>query len=119
MLTSIPDSPTQLMAVWSRPNPSNGIITSYIIYCNTSTSQFYPEIASNVTLDPVSVNDGDSLEYTITGLDPFTNYDCQIAASTNIGEGVPSVTQMAQTAEAGEGILTQILVMVPYKKNMG
>ena len=98
------------MAVWSRPNPSNGLITSYTIYCNTSTSQAYPEIGSNVSLDPVSVNDGDALAYNITGLEPFTNYDCQIAARTSIGEGGLSGTQMAQTTEAGEGILLMCTV---------
>ena len=91
-----------LTANWSAPIPKNGIITSYNVYCNTSSNQTYPEqiVGSNVPTIR-SVVDGTTLTVTLTGLNPFTQYSCYVTANTSVGEGSPSATFTARTVEGG------------------
>ncbi len=91
---------TELTANWSPPVPARGHITAYTLYCNSSTQQAYPEISSGAVLAPITVN-GDSNMRIITGLTPYTSYDCQVTASTTVGEGPPSNTETETTAQAG------------------
>ena len=37
----------------------------------------------------------------IIGLQPFTNYDCSMTASTSVGEGAPTDTLTQRTVESG------------------
>ncbi|XP_064396511.1 phosphatidylinositol phosphatase PTPRQ-like isoform X3 [Halichondria panicea] len=90
---------TQLMASWSPPNPVRGHITAYTVYCNSSAQQAYPEISNSAVLASITV-DGDSTMMSIPELTPFTSYDCHVTASTSVGEGPPSNTDTAITAEA-------------------
>ena len=100
---------TLLMASWSPPNPVRGHITAYTVYCNSSAQQAYPEISNSVVLASITV-DGDSTMMSIPELTPFTSYDCHVTASTSIGEGSPSNTATARTAEAGTCIHACIVV---------
>ena len=105
-MSTVPRSPHQLSALWSPPIPKNGIITAYTVYCNTSASQAYPEqlIGPNVAT-PRSVVNGTTLGATITGLNPYTNYDCYITANTSVGEGSLSAVTTARTDESCECII--------------
>jgi len=92
--------PGTITGVWLSPDPPNGIITGYTVSCVSSATQTYPEIPTSVAQSPVMV-DGDTLMTDITGLDPYTSYDCSVTASTSIGQG-PASTDTVQTAQASE-----------------
>ena len=102
-MSTVPGSPNQLSALWSPPIPKNGIITAYTVYCNTSASQAYPEqmIGPNIAFDRTVVN-GTTLTATISGLKPYTNYECYVTANTSVGGGNFSTVAMARTAESGD-----------------
>ena len=102
-VSTVPGSPNQLSALWSPPIPKNGIITAYTVYCNTSASQAYPEQRNVATVR--SVVNGTTLVATITGLNPYTNYDCYVTANTSMGEGSPSTAATARTYESSECII--------------
>ena len=105
-ITTVPGSPYQLSALWSPPIPKNGIITAYTVYCNTSASQAYPEqmIGPNMAILRSVVN-GTTLTATITGLNPYTIYDCYVTANTSVGEGSLSTAATARTDESSECII--------------
>ena len=76
---------------WSLPSrtTANGIIISYSYECY--------EGATTVVSDVV---DRTSVDVTFTSITPFTNYSCNVSASTVAGIG-PPVSQYGTTAEAG------------------
>ena len=76
------------------------------MYCNTSAGQAYPEqtIGPNVATLRSVVN-GTTLTAAITGLSPYTNYDCYVTANTSVGEGSLSAAATARTNELSEYIL--------------
>ena len=99
---AVPGSPYQLSAQWSTPIPDYVNFTAYTVYCNTSVSQAYPEQMIGPNVPTVrSVVSGTTLAAVITGLNPYTNYDCYATANTSVGEGNNSVVVTARTAEAG------------------
>eukprot|EP00731_Ephydatia_muelleri_P007446 Em0003g1694a len=89
-VSTVPGSPNQLSASWSSPIPKNGIIIAYTVYCNTSTSQAYPEQGPNVPTARSVVNGTTLAVIYSTGLNPYTQYDCYVTANTSVGEGTPS-----------------------------
>lgn len=101
-----PMNATQLSATWAPPVPANGFITGYTLYCSRSDQQFYPEqeISKSFTLN-IS---GDDLSVTVMNLDPFTNYDCSISASTIAGEGDRSSEVRQITSESGKFCLQSV-----------
>ena len=92
-------SSSSLEASWKEPLTLNGVLNNYTIYCSLSSSQFYSEqlmLSINkpsTTVDPVSTTAN------ITGLDPFTNYECYVTASTGGGESPRSNNASARTSE--------------------
>ena len=46
-------------------------------------------------------NNGSELSLIIDGLLRFTNYDCNVTASTSVGEGMQSTISSNRTDEAG------------------
>ena len=52
-----------------------------------------------------SVVNGTKLTATITGLNPYTNYDCYVTANTSVGEGILSTATTARTYESSECII--------------
>ena len=103
-MDSIPGSPNQLIVRWAPPYQKNGIITGYTVYCNTSASQVYPEqvIGPNRPTIRKLVNGTTLGVVIVTGLYPFTNYDCLMTANTSAGEGIPSLVVTARTEGTGE-----------------
>ncbi len=83
-----------LSASWAEPAPTNGIISSYTIRCT--------EVTSNLSLAPFDVTSVTVLTTTLSGLIPFTKYECTISASTGAGEGSSSDPQRATTDEDGK-----------------
>ena len=43
-----------------------------------------------------------SVSTTLSGLEPYTNYSCNVRASTSVGEGTPSGTDIALTDETSK-----------------
>ena len=93
MLLMVDESSTTLMATWLTPEPANGVISSYTIACNS-----IEDPVLMVRFDISAFNTSTLL----TGLQPFTEYQCVISASTGAGEGTASAPQTATTDEAGE-----------------
>ena len=99
-LTSISGAPNELMAVWEES--MNNAIVGYEVFCSTSASQPYPEqmIGSNAATLRSEV---DSLKFNtiITGLNPYTNYDCYVLTDLQ-GETSMSNVATARTDESSE-----------------
>ena len=89
MLETIPMSSSQLQASWNTPNPTNGRITGYIIRCST------PDDPALLTFEE------DRTSLILERLSPFTNYTCDVSATTGAGEGSSSESRTAQTDEDG------------------
>ena len=92
-------SSSSLEASWKEPLTLNGVLNNYTIYCSLSSSQFYSEQlmlsinGPSTTVDPVNTTAN------ITGLDPFTSYECYVTASTGGGESPRSNNASARTSE--------------------
>lgn len=99
-LATVDGMSTQLQASWIEPDPTNGIITLYVVFCR--------EIGGTMD-DNFMVNAGTATMTIVTfgeGLSAYTDYECFVIASTNAGQGEPSNKATARTDEAGK-----------YKKN--
>ena len=104
MLSSVSGSPNQLSASWTSPTRLSASITAYKVYCNTSASQAFPEqvIGPNAPTVRSEVN-GETFNVTFsTGLNPFTQYDCYVAASNPYGEGASSTMVTSRTDQSSE-----------------
>ena len=83
-----------------RPIPANGIITDYTLTCSGSGVQFY-ENQDNP--DPFTRPfDGETTSTTLMDLLPFTNYTCNITATTSAGEGDMSGSVTQATNESSK-----------------
>lgn len=106
----ISGSPTELNVSWEAPLEPNGIITSYKVYCieankdisksnnNTTDSATLMELSAINTTEVVP---GTATETVVTGLTPYTYYDCYVTANTSVGEGNVSGSATARTDEYG------------------
>ena len=65
----------------------NGNITHYSLRCSYSTDI--------ITLEHLQIHD---TSYLLSNLLPYTNYSCNLSASTSVGEG-PSTSIVARTDE--------------------
>ena len=89
------------MAAWDPPEPANGIITAYGIYCRLSEGNLF-------TLQEVV--GPQSLVTTLDSLISFTSYVCVVTANTSAGEGLMSDPQTAATDQDGEFVYACIQV---------
>ena len=85
-------SSTGLTATWQPPVPANGNITGYMVYCRSVGGEF------TVQETPA----GGATAASITGLEPFTSYECYVTANTSVGEGSESNMLTQETNEASE-----------------
>lgn len=85
------------MAAWIPPEPPNGIITAYSIFCRLSGDENFNLVG--VVMPP-------SLERTLDDLMPFTNYTCVVTANTSAGEGQETEPRTATTDQDGECVDT-------------
>ena len=100
-LSPVSYSPNELTAMWTPPAVTLGSIMNYIIFCNTSDNQTYPEqvIGPNVPTNRAVVN-GTTLSVTMIGFMPFTQYDCYVTASSTVGDGTPSLLARNRTDQS-------------------
>ena len=105
-MAAVPGSHNQLTASWTPPIPTNGIITAYTVYCNTSANQVYPEQVIGPNVPTVrSVVSGMKQEIIFrTGISPYTQYECYVTANSSAGEGTPSQIVMIRTSESGKPV---------------
>ena len=89
---SVSNPRRQLQASWTAPNPANGIIRNYTIVCNRDQE-------TNIT---VSITDTMMMSTLLDNLVPFTNYTCEVSATTDAGMGVPSNPSTVPTDQDGE-----------------
>ena len=84
-----------LLGSWDAPDLNS--VESYRVYCRIAQNQYYlyQEPAEELEFELVAVTTVNMA--TITGLQPFTVYQCQVRAV--YGEGPPSDTSMARTSE--------------------
>ena len=101
-------SPTTILITWSPPPVSmhNGVLTGYVIRATDIDSQMVIQL----TLSS-SVNN-----YTISSLNPFSNYLCTVATKTSAGLGPYSPGEVVQTLQSGMYMcvlyLTAVIIMV-------
>ena len=110
----IPNSPLELQATWEPPLQPNGVITAYKVYCFESDAYedgsgsgyiyltpFTENISTNAIVS-TSVVPGTASEATVSGLTPYTWYECYVTANTSVGEGSASQTAAARTDESSK-----------------
>ena len=89
---------TSISLQWSRPIPTNGIITMYTlgIYTDGSISR-----TINIPVEPVS-QEYNVTNITVDSLNEFTNYTFNLSATTGGGIGPAATLPDVLTNEAGE-----------------
>ena len=87
-------SPTTLSITWQPPAPEgqNGVITSYTVQLT--------EQPTNTTF--THQRSGSHTEILISGLHPYYDYSCSIAAETSVGLGPFSVSFIVTTNQDGK-----------------
>ena len=103
-LVPVSGSPNKLSIIWTPPVRRNGIITAYSVYCNPSESQENPVhlIGRNVSTIRVVVNETTLAIILDKDLNPYTQYECYVTATTSAGEGAPSERVTIRASESGE-----------------
>ena len=101
--TLLSNSSSTLVATWQEPEASNGILLGYNIYCLT-----YGGL--NLSFTAIT----SELSALIDNLMPFTNYTCEVRASTLVGESAPSNTDMARTDESGRHFPTLECIVIIF-----
>ena len=94
-------SSSVLMANWTPPSSPNGIVTGYTVYCTISQNQTYPEQVPTGASTYTVFNVTSQTSVYLSGLLPFTFYQCYVTANTTVGEGGPSIARLSQTNQAG------------------
>ena len=118
-LGRVDGSPSELEANWTVPASTNGIIRNYTVECNNSLAVFNfddsgEEISSDSMLLPELGSGGPAQMVTalLSGLAPFTVYECTVSASTNGGRGEASEAAVATTDEDGSLYLDTFLLAI-------
>ena len=76
-------------------------MTGYTVYCTVSQNQTYPEQVPIGSSTHTVINVTSQTSVYLSGLLPFTFYQCYVTANTSAGEGSPSITGISQTSQAG------------------
>ena len=83
------------------------MILVYTVFCNEADNHTEPDVEYSSSLGElwstnveVSVA-GNYNSVVVTGLIPYTVYECHVTASTSIGQGNTSLVVSAQTDESG------------------
>ena len=75
------------------------------MYCAISKNQVYPEQVPTGAFAYTVFNVTNQISVYLSGLLPFTFYQCYVTANTIAGEGSPSIISICQTSQAGVKIL--------------
>ena len=90
---------TSVSMSWLGPRNVNGSVLNYTVQC------FHKGIAYRPATRTVG---NETLIATVTGLHPYANYSCCVAASNFVGRGDLKCATQFQTAEAGKIIVRQL-----------
>ncbi len=101
---TVPPDPYSLYIMWAQPEILNGIISQYTVYCaESSTSSgdgpLSPDTEFGSNFVSASTN---STSLILTGLRPYTQYNCFVSASTSAGESEFSIVVSAATEQSGK-----------------
>ena len=115
VVSRVVGSPLNLFVTWTSPSETNGVIASYTVYCYEPT----PDLGSGTLqhsgggsgMQQPDVGDesmyvhtivpGNETQAVVTGLEPYTTYNCYVVANTSAGAGDPSLAHAATTDESG------------------
>lgn len=97
---AVSGNPLSLNVVWDPPIFPNGRLTHYNIYCEEATAGS-GGMSSHQEIFTSTVQ-GQEMNTMVTGLTPFTTYDCYVSANTSVGEGTRSVLVSGTTDEYGK-----------------
>ena len=107
-VTTFVGNPTSLFISWSEPTTLNGFISHYTVYCEeedtTGSGSGGFVSPSTVSMNQYMTNDtvpGNSTFAVLSGLVPYTTYNCFVSASTSAGESSFSPMVTATTDESG------------------
>ena len=95
-------SSTVLAANCTPPSSPNGIVTAYTVYCTVSLNQTYPEQVPTGATPYTVFNVTNQTSVYLSGLLPFTFYQCYVTANTSVGEGSHSNIGIYQTRQGGK-----------------
>ena len=86
---------TSIEASWQLPpaEARNGVIIGFKL--------FYKKKGSSGSSVQITVNNGSTLTKAVTGLDKYTEYECQVLAFTSVGDGPKSSVMSVRTKEDG------------------
>ena len=98
-----------LIANWTKLPSSNGTVIGYKVYCVLSQNQTYPEQMPFGVSTYAVFNVTNQTSVYLSGLLPFTFYQCYVTANTIAGEGIPSIISTYQTSQTGTCISTVLL----------
>ena len=105
-------SPLNLIVTWTSPSEPNGVIESYTAYCYKPTldlgngTQHYsggmrqPDVGDE-SMYAHTIVLGNETQATVTGLEPYTTYNCYVVGNTSAGAGNHSFADSATTDESG------------------
>lgn len=98
-VSTITNSSTTLTTSWQVPDSPNGLLQNYTVTC----------VATEMLVGEGLLVVGASItEVVVTGLRPFTNYTCNVVASTRAGESPPSNSAVAATDESSKHLYLYI-----------
>ena len=103
-----------LMANWTPPSSPDGIVKGYTVYCTVSQNQTYPEQVPTGGSTYTVFNETSQTSVYLSGLLPFTFYQCYVTANTSAGEGNPSDTNTTQTNQAGKYQTLHTLLILQF-----
>ena len=89
---------TSLYLSWGEPEEPNGMITGYNYTCYITGHE---NMVIQKRIGLISATVSAIINRNGSGLDPYTNYTCEVTASTQPGEGAPAFVS-AISAQAGE-----------------
>lgn len=106
-LEPVSGGPRQLLANWTIPDPTNGIIFNYTVTCNESLVFSFDEAGAALTGSGIGPMVGSGNLYFMVSvlleeLTPFTTYECTVYAATGGGVGDASQPSVAMTVEDGK-----------------
>ena len=104
-MVTVLTNPYSLYFSWMEPAVPNGIIPLYTVYCEKSNTTVSSGVNSRDHLSTEFVSATTSTtSLTLTGLTPYTQYDCFVSANTSAGESDFSGVVVAITEEAGKSL---------------
>ena len=101
----LPNTSSSLSASWEVPARPNGIILGYTISCTTPS----------ITAMPITVIVPGSVQsHLLMGLEPFTNYTCEVRANTSAGVGDSSNADTERTDEDGKDFFLKLREILEF-----